>query len=469
MENTLGFYYSCYEINNFHLVFNGRVDTGNQFISLCCEPIENRPTVALQETGKATIEHFLSMRANLISESISSKTSHSCANGCSNCVNYRQSRWKNDGLIHYVNLSIYPAPCNCKCIYCVFKNDVKTFNKESILNYYEKVFDTLDYAQKAGLIAVDAVWQISSGEITIHPFKNKILDIVKNKTTSFLTNCFNFDEKIGENLSSNPLSNINLSIDCGTPETWFKIKGFNNFKNIINNLLEYRKLVRRNNQIELKYIILPGINDNIKDFASLIDIMKTLSINELILSRDINVKYKMNEAYSDRLIRAAGQFIKILHKNNIGYKMLNFSPSERIKIISFTNKLLESNNSSKVESLLASHKERLSELLVGKGYLHVGLYPSGDTANLVVKLYNKFFGKTDFRWIQFNSDPELWGKMSGGIPIYSPKAIQEFHPDIIIICSFKYGDEIYESLCQYEAKGIKLVKLHRESDLPWLS
>jgi predicted aldo/keto reductase-like oxidoreductase len=122
----------------------------------------------------------------------------------------------------------------------------------------------------------------------------------------------------------------------------------------------------------------------------------------------------------------------------------------------------------KVGFSLEARKARLAELLEGKEYKKVGLYPNGGFANLIVELYNRFFGKPDFEWLQFNSDPKMWGQASGGLTIYSPDDIQELHPDIIIVCTYKYDAEIYDNLRRYEDDGIKVVKLHRENDVPWV-
>ena len=122
----------------------------------------------------------------------------------------------------------------------------------------------------------------------------------------------------------------------------------------------------------------------------------------------------------------------------------------------------------KVGYSLAARKARIEELLVNKGFSRVGIYPNGGFANLIVELYEQFFGKPDFEWIQFNSDPKMWGEMSGGLQIYSPDDIEKIHPDIIIIGTYKYDDEIYESLRRYENNGICIVKLHRDGDVPWV-
>lgn len=115
-----------------------------------------------------------------------------------------------------------------------------------------------------------------------------------------------------------------------------------------------------------------------------------------------------------------------------------------------------------------ARKERLAELLADKDFEKVGLYPNGGFANLIVSLYNEFFGIPPFEWIQFNSDPKMWGEMSGGLPIHSPADISTLKPDMIIICTYKYDADIYESLRHYEENGVQIVKLHRELDVPWV-
>jgi predicted aldo/keto reductase-like oxidoreductase len=122
----------------------------------------------------------------------------------------------------------------------------------------------------------------------------------------------------------------------------------------------------------------------------------------------------------------------------------------------------------KVGFSLEARKTRLAELLADNKYKKVGLYPNGGFANTIVELYNRFFDKPNFEWFQFNSDPKMWGQTSGGLPVYSPDDILKLRPDVIIIGTYKYDNDIYENLRHYETDGIKIVKLHRDTDVPWV-
>ena len=77
--------------------------------------------------------------------------------------------------------------------------------------------------------------------------------MVKGKTANFYTNAFVFDEDIAQNMHNNPNSFINLSIDAGTPQTWKKVKGFDNFDKVTDNLVKYYVNCARPGQITLKY------------------------------------------------------------------------------------------------------------------------------------------------------------------------------------------------------------------------
>jgi len=118
---------------------------------------------------------------------------------------------------------------------------------------------------------------------------------------------------------------------------------------------------------------------------------------------------------------------------------------------------------------LDARKKRIEELLVGKGYKRVGVYPDGRfVAKLITELYRRFFGEPDFELLQFNSDPKMWGKTSGRFIVHSPEEIKALKPDIIVVTTYRFDREIYDSLRQYEPEGIRIVKLHKDSDVPWL-
>ncbi|MDR0804449.1 MAG: hypothetical protein LBN42_01520 [Oscillospiraceae bacterium] len=331
-------------IEGFFLSINGEINIGRKCITLCCENLANVPGVAFAATPKETIDNFRELRDNIIAESKAFAVSGSqpaerkYTSVCNKCVNYLPDEWQSDGLIHYVNLSMYPAPCQCKCIYCYVN---RTENAKDAADSYETLFALIEYAKEKNLIIPSAFWQVSTGEITIHPFKKRIIDLVRGRKTIFYTNTFMFDTDIAENMRVSPNSAINLSIDSGIPQTWHKVKGVDNFGKVIDNLRNYFITCGRVGQITLKYIILPGVNDSTEDYLSLISIMKVLQVRYLDLARDTTVKYSQTAEQRGVLIQSSACFVALLRDNDMSYGMFNFSTDEREDIENGANDLLK--------------------------------------------------------------------------------------------------------------------------------
>jgi len=319
--------------------FAWRIDTGEKCIRLCTEPLADTPGIALFETPEETITSFTRMRTEMIAESISYGLQDNYETDslqvftyeCAKCSNYTLNDWNGgDGLIHYVNLSMEPAPCQSRCFYCDVNKD---FNARLHAGYYEKIFDAIEWAQRNDMIAQDAKWQISSNEITIHPYKERIYKLVEKKATTFFTNCFIYDESIAANLAANPRSSINMSIDAGTPETWRKVKGVDNFDSVKANLEKYEASSDHSGQVTLKYIIFPGINDSLEDYQALVGIMESLNAKHLTIACDLRPgknKYSRGNRSRELLICSAARLAGLLDTRGIAaiVSVNGFSPEE---------------------------------------------------------------------------------------------------------------------------------------------
>jgi molybdenum cofactor biosynthesis enzyme MoaA len=321
-------------ISGFALNFAWLVTGGRKCVSFCCEALEGGiPAVGLGATGEETIRDFMRMREDALLEGRSPDVARTVTAGCLKCANYALKDWNDGDQIGYVNLSMYPAPCQSRCIYC---GDLGVMEEEGVAEGYERIFEALDYAIRTGMVTQEASWQVSSGEIAIHPYRGRILDLVSDRRAMFYTNCFRFDYQIAANLEVNPLSGINLSIDSGTAETWRRIKGTDNFRKVVENLGKYCASSSRPGQITLKYIVLPGINDGQGDYEGVIALMKALGTGHLALARDSRTKYSKGpeaEAEAAKLIVAAGRLVAMLHEIGLTYDMLTFSPHERNMVI----------------------------------------------------------------------------------------------------------------------------------------
>ena len=358
-------YKSCHALEYFGLVFYGH----DHRISLCCPlnlPPDAGPGVDNTLPPKETFVALNKLRAEIISDNIK-KAISPCSEenakalfSCEDCFQLRSGDHSvgGDGLIHSVTLGFYPSPCQCKCIYCGIHRDPrnKTIDADS-KEKYKKSIEIVKYAIENNLIAPNASWSVSGGEITIHPFKGEIYALTRGRNAMYFTNCFLFDEQIAENLAENPNSSMFLSIDAGTPETWAKVKGVPNFEQVCDNLVKYYSYTTKASQIIFKYIILPDVNDNISDFTEVAKIMEVLETEKMHISRDqLSLEGRESELMPERKIpdserasyvkkelEGAGMLWAILQKH--GRNRINFSTysqDELNEIYEIAKSLLES-------------------------------------------------------------------------------------------------------------------------------
>ena len=200
--------------------------------------------------------------------------------GCTRCYRLEKGVGKKN---EFKRINLAPgAPggelCNFKCIYCyhaklpVSNKNVCDYNIYDVLCYIDKNIDDdefhIDY---------------NCGEITVSPLREKILALWNRKKWRgvILTNASIYCEEITELLRSGRVK-LNCSLDAGTAETYYKIKGVDCFNKTVANLRKYAVL---DGAVQLKYILLKDINYNEPDIREFIELCKELNA-EVILSRD---------------------------------------------------------------------------------------------------------------------------------------------------------------------------------------
>lgn len=302
---------SCPMISNFELVFNGMIN--EDLVSFCCYDYKRKPTLKLSndiELNEKMICDFHKKSIREIAKGIDSKYED-----CIKCEKLENHNQKISNKIEFVNLSLYPSPCQLNCCYCdIRKNPNMMQMNKKIYNNYDTIFKTIDKLKSDKVISDKALWQISCGEITIHPFKDYIFNIVDQENVIFYTNCVKYDDKLSEILKNNSQAYINCSLDCGTKKTWLKVKGMNNYEMVLSNLKKYA-LNSSPEQILLKYIIIPGINSDLANMKGIINNMTELGISHIILAKDYDDKNY------EKFQICLNKFISLLNDYNFTYEL----------------------------------------------------------------------------------------------------------------------------------------------------
>ena len=252
------------------------------FLTFCCHNADSRPRISFGGSAEESVKKFLLERQTIIDE-LNHKADLVAAKPCVGCrYLYTHKQTFDNYRVKVFHMSIRQAFCQSECIYCYGINN-KIYSKEvaekSALP--EKIAKIAGYLQDNNLLDKECLFNFASGEITIMPHKDLLLDIAIGYEACFFTNAFIFNQKIADSLKNNN-SSVYVSLDSGTRETFKLVKRSDLFEEVVGNLKKYRKY----GGIMLKYVVLPGINDDDKDFNGIIDIMKSLNVNRIIISFD---------------------------------------------------------------------------------------------------------------------------------------------------------------------------------------
>ena len=96
----------------------------------------------------------------------------------------------------------------------------------------------------------------------------------------------------------------------------------------------------------------------------------------------------------------------------------------------------------------------------------VGLYAVGRHSDRLIEGYRSYCGDTK-RFFMFDSNELKWGQEHLGIKVLPPHSIPEQNLDALVISSFRFQNEIFESVKQY-SNDLKIIKLYGKDgeDLP---
>lgn len=215
--------------------------------------------------------------------------------------------------------------CNAKCCYCTFYDEEKTF-KYRVVPLIKSLMDKEILSRKAYIF-------LSGGEITLSPEFEELLELLisylEGRNIDIATSGIKYSKAI-ENAFINSKLNMLLSLDCGSKETYKKIKGVDAFDTVVSNLKSYTDktdLAKKN--ITLKYIIVDELNDNIEEMTKFFDIVKMLGIKNVRLDVDSR-KYILNNS---TVVPAHYGKLYEFFKNKAEELSLNLFSDEQMEVI----------------------------------------------------------------------------------------------------------------------------------------
>ena len=178
--------------------------------------------------------------------------------------------------------------CNCACTYCVRDTYLTQEEKQSKPKY--ELLPIIEEMYRKNLISKEQLEvEFQGGDIGCLKEFGKLVNLFAKKSKStfrFFTNNIVYYKEI-QNLLRENRAEIVVSLDCGTRETYKKIKRVDKFENVVNNLRKYNENATGGNVI-VKYIFLRNINDNETEITKFIELMKSIGVKTVSIELDYN-------------------------------------------------------------------------------------------------------------------------------------------------------------------------------------
>lgn len=234
---------------------------------------------------------------------------------CEGCYNLREEDWDDEDYISYINFDHW-SQCNSNCIYCGVQS-YKPKTKNNVLNAIKELI-------KQGKFKNTGEITFQGGEPTIlKEFENLLKLFVKQGSKVRIhSSGILFSRAIREGLKKGAVSVV-ISPDSADENTYKIIKRVNKSKQVWDNIKHYRKNLKGGNEnlVKVKYIIIPGINDNFEEINLFLNKIKELDIKSII----IDIEY----TYANKNINAISKHVYILMdyiehfagENNINYEL----------------------------------------------------------------------------------------------------------------------------------------------------
>jgi pyruvate-formate lyase-activating enzyme len=266
----------CRFMNNF-------VTAHTQYMSSCC--FARGPRISYKHTKQfktiqkedieAACDELLSWREENIDKLRRNKKT-----SCYGCQYLTYSRFNKKEHIssNLINGEFKGCTCNIRCIYCAEQQYLHGENQQELTTY-----DVLSVLKSRFPHIHHGI--SCAGELSVLPDRESILTtyLQNGWSMQIMTNAVVYNKKMFE-LLKNRESEMIISLDCGTGETCKRVKQIEAYEKIIRNVFKYAESGGR---IQLKYVMLPDINDNLTDINGFLSVADKIRPESIALSFDL--------------------------------------------------------------------------------------------------------------------------------------------------------------------------------------
>lgn len=175
---------------------------------------------------------------------------------CKGCIYLKEKEWDSDDYISFINFNNWTV-CNEHCVYCWLNDEGKVHAKQ--YNVYPAIKNMAEkgYLKSGGHIT------IAGGEPCTAPEFNDLIRLFIDygiNNIRVLTNATIFSSVVMQGIKQGCV-NIVVSVDSGTKDTFIKIKRYDFYDKVWENIKRYASVQPKSDCVKTKFIVIPGIND----------------------------------------------------------------------------------------------------------------------------------------------------------------------------------------------------------------
>jgi wyosine [tRNA(Phe)-imidazoG37] synthetase (radical SAM superfamily) len=291
-------------------------------ISNISQSVERKPNI------KASLDEFFEVRHNLIAKNtIGEQTA------CTNCT-YLFEGYFPANIGNAVSIISYGGgyKCNCRCIYCDRPRAIPIERQKRFEDEFD-LAEMLSYLSDIGAISNNLEIGFASTEITLDPRLDDILNIAKHYNCLFMTTGIIYNDKIAI-IACKQGSEINVSLDAGTSQTYKAIKQVDAFDRVCSTLQKY---CEKGANISLKYI---RLKDNLSDsdLEGFFEFAKRVNAKNVTLSGN---SLDDNDNPLAEFTEFDVKFVSSAVKNGIPYGFAVFTDAHKQQVLDRVKQLRE--------------------------------------------------------------------------------------------------------------------------------
>jgi wyosine [tRNA(Phe)-imidazoG37] synthetase (radical SAM superfamily) len=223
--------------------------------------------------------------------------------------------------------------CNFKCTYC------EQYPKPEPTDSQARFDEIMTLLEHINSVVPRAAVEFANGEpaITFSAGQTEhILGFMRENKMRFLftSNASVYSETIASAMKRGRV-NIISSLDAGTKETFARIKGVDCFDTVAGNLERYTAAGK--NKVTLKYILIKGVNDNLRDITGFLDLAVKLK-TKVFLSAEMDwVNRGEPVPLPGQSLEFAFEFIRLCLERSVNCVVIyqNFAPEDARKIFDY--------------------------------------------------------------------------------------------------------------------------------------